>query len=134
MTNGGVPEQTTLYHGQLFAQRPGVAPDDLSKCFLKLGTRDRAGQEEWERKPECQRPKLSSRGTLAQRGQRGTGQDRSVSPRRGDGPGCLLEVDVGADQHVIEQENPAFLGLDQLPAVTVHGLRQRLTKKQLPLA
>lgn len=69
MTNGRVPEQTTLYHGQLFAQRPGVAPDDLSKCFLELGTGDRAGQEEWERKPECQRPKLSSRGTLSQRGQ-----------------------------------------------------------------
>lgn len=46
----------------------------------------------------------------------------------------LLEVDVGADQHVIEQEDPALLGLDQLPAVAVHGLRQRLTEKQLPLA
>lgn len=58
----------------------------------------------------------------------GLGQDRSVSP-----PAHLLEVDVGTDQHVIEQKNPALLGLDQLPAVTIHGLRQRLAEKQLPL-
>ena len=52
----------------------------------------------------------------------------------GDGQARLLEVDVGTDQHVAEQEDPALLGLDQLPAVTVHGLRQRLTQEQLPLA
>lgn len=46
----------------------------------------------------------------------------------------LLEVDVGTDQHVIEQEDSALLGLDQLPAVTIHGLRQRLAEEQLPLA
>lgn len=46
----------------------------------------------------------------------------------------LLEVDVGTDQHVIEQEDPALLGLDQLPTVSVHRLRQSLTQKQLPLA
>lgn len=46
----------------------------------------------------------------------------------------LLEVDVGADQHVVEQEDPALLGLDQLPTVTIHSLRQRLAEKQLPLA
>lgn len=46
----------------------------------------------------------------------------------------LLEVDVGTDQHVIEQEDATLLGLDQLPTVTIHGLRQRLTEEQLPLA
>ena len=46
----------------------------------------------------------------------------------------LLEVDVGTDQHVIEQEDPALLGLDQLPTVAVDGLCQRLTEEQLPLA
>lgn len=45
----------------------------------------------------------------------------------------LLEIDIGADQHVAEQEDPALLGLDQLPAVTVHGLCQCLTQEQLPL-
>lgn len=46
----------------------------------------------------------------------------------------LLEVDVGADQHVIEQEDPALLGLDQLPTVAIYSLCQRLTEEQLPLA
>lgn len=44
-----------------------------------------------------------------------------------------LEVDVGADQHVVEQENLPLLGLDELPAVPIHRLRQRLTEQELPL-
>ena len=55
-------------------------------------------------------------------------------PGVGDGQARLLEVDVGTDQHVVEQEDPALLGLDQLPSVTIHGLCQRLTQEQLPLA
>lgn len=60
------------------------------------------------------------------------GQARSRGITGGSLP-HLLEIDVGADQHVVEQEDPALLGLDQLPAVTVHGLGQRLTQEQLPL-
>ena len=63
-----------------------------------------------------------------------TGTQREGSLGWGDGQARLLEVDVGTDQHVVEQEDPALLGLDQLPAVTIHGLRQRLTQEQLPLA
>ena len=62
------------------------------------------------------------------------GTRQEGSPGRGNSQACLLEVDVGADQHVVEQEDSALLGLDQLPAVTVHGLRQRLTQEQLTLA
>lgn len=52
----------------------------------------------------------------------------------GSGPAHSLEVDVGADQHIVQQEDPALLGLDQLPAVTIHSLGQGLTEEQLPLA
>lgn len=45
-----------------------------------------------------------------------------------------LEVDVGTDQEVAEQEHLPLLGLEQLPAVAVHGLGQRLTQQQLPWA
>lgn len=71
---------------------------------------------------------------MAQTRERGTDHK---DPLKGDttpGARLLLEVDVGTDQHVIEQEDPAFLGLDQLPTVSVHCLRQSLTEKQLPLA
>lgn len=96
------------------------------------------GTEQAERKVEDHRPKLSSRGTPSERPAEtpagwdavpGEGDDTGPPP----GPGHLLEVDVGADQHVAEQEDPALLGLDQLPAVTIHSLRQRLTQEQLAL-
>jgi len=45
----------------------------------------------------------------------------------------VLEVDVGADQQVVEEENLPFLRLDELPPVTVHGLRQRLAEQELPV-
>lgn len=133
-TNGRVPEQTAL---QRTAVCPEVrsCPSGLSRCFSALGTRDRADQEGRERKSESRRPKQSSCETLSQRG-RPRDRDRTgVGPQEGaTAQTRLLEVDVGADQHVIEQEDPSLLGLDQLPAVTVHGLRQSLTQEQLPLA
>lgn len=45
----------------------------------------------------------------------------------------ILEVDVGAHQHVVEQENLPLLRLDELPPVAVHRLCQRLTEQELPL-
>lgn len=58
--------------------------------------------------------------------------------RSPEGPGSggaqhVLEVDVGADQEVAEQEHLPLLGLEQLPAVPVHRLGQRLAQQQLPL-
>lgn len=94
---------------------------------MQLGAKEKAGREGGDRKAKYLIPHQG----------RGWGESR---PQRSPGKGCptpsrlLLEVDVGTDQHVIEKEDPALLGLDQLPSVSVHRLRQSLTQKQLPLA
>lgn len=68
----------------------------------------------------------------------GKGDTCYITALQSDFWGCggrqhVLEVDVGADQHVVEEENLPLLGLDELPPVSVHRLRQRLAEQELPL-
>lgn len=45
-------------------------------------------------------------------------------------PACgrLLDVDVGADERVVQEEDLALLGFEDLPLFPVHGLNERLTE------
>lgn len=67
----------------------------------------------------------------------GKGEGRYIGALQSDfgvwGQYHVLEVDVGADQHVVEEENLSFLRLDELPPVAVHRLCQRLAEEELPL-
>lgn len=44
--------------------------------------------------------------------------------------GDLLDIYVGADEHVVEEEDLPLLGLQDLSPVAVHRLNERLTKDQ----
>lgn len=45
----------------------------------------------------------------------------------------LLQVDVGTDQGVVEEEDLSLLRLENLTFITVNNFRQQFTLTQLPL-
>lgn len=45
----------------------------------------------------------------------------------------LLQVDVGTDQGVVEEEDLSLLRLENLTFITINNFRQQFTLTQLPL-